>query len=104
MHMYEQLTFLEKIGYINESRIETYENYNDYACICFGCKCNTCANNVDCEHSIPSEEMKKPCFNCDECYYFSGDAYDRRNKQNACDGYRITEYAARRNREKLRIV
>ncbi len=38
--MYEQLTFLEKIGYINESRIETYENYNDYACICFGCKCN----------------------------------------------------------------
>lgn len=98
--MYEQLSFLNEIKITDQEHHETM--HKDYVSPCCICKCRTCVNNVDCDHSTPSEEMKEPCFNCDECFYFAGTG--ERRKKWECNDYVITNYAAEQARKKFRII
>lgn len=97
--MYEQLSFLNELN-IKQDKEEHRKTI--YASPCGGCLCGTCANNVDCSHSIPSKEMNEPCFNCDDCYYYNGNG--KRNKSYNCDMYKVTEHQVNKIRGGFKVV
>ena len=72
-----------------------------YACPCGGCICEHCSNNVDCMDKCVGE-ANFGCFNCDDCYYYSGKGAD--NWKSACDKYKVTNQYAERVRKKFKIV
>ena len=44
------------------------------ATYCYGCICDTCANNVELlSWYVTIGEAEEPCFNCDDCRHYDGD-------------------------------
>jgi hypothetical protein len=77
---------------------------------CFGCICHGCANNAEGTLLQPGE-CENPCLNCDSCSeyvgYFKklpGGGISRYMGRRECLEYKISEYAARVRREKIREV
>ena len=72
-----------------------------YATTCGGCICDHCANNVDCVDNATGE-AEFGCFNCDECYNYSGCGTD--NWKPCCNDYKITDIYAKRCRKRFEVV
>lgn len=75
----------------------------NYVCPCGGCLCNQCANDVNNIRSKP-EEMDEPCFNCEDCREYDGDCKKKYNHKESCENFKITEYHAKRNRAKIKLL
>jgi len=97
--MDEQLSYIEISNVVRDEGKKTTRN--SYATPCGGCKCRSCSNNVDCQN-VEIEEVKFECFNCDDCYYYSGKG--QFNLKHFCTNHRISEYYAEKARDKLRII
>ena len=95
--MNHQIT-LEELGVIPN---QIFIDRSIYATPCGGCVCNHCANNVDCMEAVTGE-AKFACFNCDDCFNYSG--YGRDNWKPECKHYKVTDKRAKDMRKRLKIV
>lgn len=72
---------------------------------CANCLCQYCANNAEeIWHRVRPEEMGEPCFNCDECYEYTGEDGHKVKVQRQCANFVISDYGVERNRKKIKIV
>lgn len=74
----KQLSIFEDELENNCDRSLIKQIFNLYgANICFKCLCNTCVYSVEQTCNLTDEEMHmigtKPCWNCDECWYYGMD-------------------------------
>ena len=95
--MNHQIT-LEELGMIPK---QTHIERSIYATPCGGCVCNHCANNVDCM-DVAIGEAKFACFNCDDCFNFSG--YGRDNWKPECKRYKVTDKYAKATRKRFKLL
>lgn len=72
-----------------------------YATSCGGCICEHCSNNVDCTDKCVGE-ANFSCFNCDDCYNYSGKGID--NWKSDCKDYKVTNHHVSYNRKRLKRV
>ena len=95
MNINHQIT-LEELGVIPKQI-----DRSKYATPCGGCVCGHCANNVDCaDHAFGEAEFG--CFNCDECYNYSGRGMD--NWKSQCDSFKITNIYAKQCRKCFKMM
>lgn len=72
---------------------------------CVNCLCQYCVNNVEeMWNKVRPEEQQTPCFNCDECRTYDGDAKHKERAKEECRYFVLSDYGAKRNRKKIRIV
>lgn len=72
---------------------------------CANCLCERCVNNVEeLWRKVKPEEQKAPCFNCDECWHYTGSPQHRSRKTEDCGKFGISEYAAATRRKKIKII
>lgn len=101
--MNHQIT-LEELGIIQmqiDRKDDSKVDKSEYASPCGGCICEHCSNNVDCIDKCVGE-ANFGCFNCDDCYYYSGKGTD--NWKYACNNYKVTNQYAERVRKKFKMV
>ena len=73
----------------------------EYACLCGGCICGKCANNVDCI-AAEAGEMEIGCFNCEECIGYDGNGTN--NKKASCKSFKIANAEAELNRKRWKVI
>lgn len=72
---------------------------------CVNCLCQYCVNNVEeVWHKVRPDEQQIPCFNCDECRIYTGEVRHKEQRREDCSDFVLSDYGARRNRKKIRIV
>ena len=72
---------------------------------CANCLCNYCVNNAEeLYRKVMPEEVKEACFTCDGCYEYSGDCRHKSQIKEDCERFVISEYGAKWNRRKLKLV
>lgn len=72
---------------------------------CANCLCQYCANNVEeLWDKVKPEEQKFPCFTCDECSAYGGGFVLKEQRKEECDKFALSDYGARKNREKFKIL
>ncbi len=72
---------------------------------CANCLCKHCANNVEELYSkVRPEEQREPCFNCDECWYYTGDTRHRSRRKEDCVRFVLSNYSAEKRRKKIKVV
>lgn len=72
---------------------------------CANCLCEHCVNNVEeLWNKVRPEEQKKPCFNCDECWYYTGQSIHKSQRVEDCGEFEISDYAATSRRKKFKVV
>lgn len=70
---------------------------------CTNCLCGYCVNNAeDLWTKVKPEEQRKPCFNCDECKYYTGKQKNRTQRIEDCEEFVISNYAAASRRKKIK--
>lgn len=103
----EQLSFLEPI----EKPVKHEKTYD--ATICKKCCCDKCRKSVEIYPMIDEKEykqVKEPCFNCDECFYYGMDnkALSKKAVKFKCDKFEISnhyaELRARKERKKFKAI
>ena len=73
--------------------------------LCTNCVCQYCVNNEEeIWDKVKPEEVIEPCFNCDECYYFTGDCRNRKQSKDYCDKFVLSDYGAARNRKHIKLI
>lgn len=78
---------------------------NNPVVLCVNCVCQYCVNNQEeVWNKVRPDEVIEPCFNCDECYEFTGDCRDRRMLKEHCSKFALSDYGAARNRKHIKIV
>lgn len=71
---------------------------------CTNCLCEYCVNNVEeLWTKVKPEEQRKPCFNCDECRYYTGSQKHRTQRIEECGEFVISDYAASQRRKKMKL-
>lgn len=82
---------------------QVFLEVDDPAVSCSNCLCKYCTHNVYEVHNTvtPDEASEEPCLSCDECREYTGDWTHRRGGKKACDSFIISDYGARRKREKI---
>ena len=81
---------------------QLFEKVRDPVCLCANCLCEFCVNNV--EGDIKPGEMQEPCFNCDECRTYDGDCRKQNQCKEECSEFVMSDYGARRNRKRIRLI
>lgn len=72
---------------------------------CANCLCERCVNNVEeVWHKVRPDEQREPCFNCDECWYYTGNSLHRTRRKEDCAEFIISDYAAKLRRKKIKKV
>lgn len=72
---------------------------------CANCLCKHCANNVEELWSkVQPEEQKLPCFNCDECRYYTGGIRHRSQRKEDCGKFILSNYSTEKQRKKIKVV
>ena len=72
---------------------------------CANCLCEHCVNNVEeLWNKVRPEEQKNPCFNCDECWHYTGQSIHRSRRIEDCGEFEISDYAAASRRKKFKVV
>ena len=72
---------------------------------CVNCVCQYCVNNQEeVWDKVRPDEVIEPCFNCDECYEFTGDCRHRRMLKEHCDKFVLSDYGAARNRKHIKLI
>lgn len=62
---------------------------------CYGCLCDTCANNAELSFCyLTIGETEEPCFNCDDCRHYDGDNRKHDNWKTDCSCYVEAKKAA----------
>ena len=111
--MYRQMELFDFIGKPLESGQkpprtqfdQLFEKVRDPVCFCVNCLCEYCVNNVEQPPGrVKPGEMQEPCFNCDGCKRYSGDFWLRNQKKEECGNFVISDYGARRNRTRLKLI
>jgi len=69
---------------------------------CANCLCGRCSNNV--VVSQQPDEVNLYCYECDECYYYTGERVNRRNNKEDCKHFVVSNQAAAKQRNKMKIV
>ena len=91
---FENKTMLERL----------FEHIDNPVTKCANCLCERCANNAEeVWHKVMPEEMKEPCFNCDECRLYTGEYMHKILQKEDCGEYVISDYAAKLRRKKLNL-
>lgn len=73
--------------------------------LCVNCVCQYCVNNQEeIWDKVCPDEVIEPCFNCDECYEFTGDCRNQRMLKEFCDKFVLSDYGAARNRKHIRLI
>ena len=84
---------------------QLFEKVKNPVMLCANCLCQYCANNVEeIWDKVRPEEIRKSCFNCDECRTFTGREEHGEHVREDCPGFRLSEYGAERNRKRFRVV
>lgn len=72
---------------------------------CTNCLCERCVNNVEeLWNKVRPEEQREPCFNCDECWYYTGNRNHKSQRMENCEKFEISDYAAASGRKKFKVV
>lgn len=73
---------------------------------CYYCLCDSCINNAESITARPDEipDGWEPCFFCDDCRKYDGDAIKRDMEREKCIRYSIDNYHAEQNRKKIKIM
>lgn len=80
-----------------------YKVYNPVV-LCVNCVCQYCVNNQEeVWDKVQPNEVIEPCFNCDECYEFTGDCRHRRMLKEHCDKFVLSDYGAAQNRKYIKL-
>ena len=70
---------------------------------CTNCLCEYCVNNVEELWSkVRPDEQMEPCFNCDECWHYTGDKNHKSRQIEDCRKFAISDYAAVSMRKKIK--
>lgn len=108
--MYKQISIFDFIDKPLELQYETqfesmFTKIKNPVIQCANCLCDRCVNNVEeLWNKVQPEEQRLPCFNCDECYIYTGDSKHKVNRREDCKEFEISEYAAKSVRKKIKIV
>lgn len=82
-----------------------FEKINNPITQCANCLCERCANNVEeVWRKVRPEEQREPCFNCDECWYYTGNSVHKNQSKEGCAKFVISDYAAKLRRKKIKKV
>ncbi len=82
---------------------QIFEKVNDPVLLCANCLCQYCANNTDeLWKKVMPEEIQTPCYNCEECYTWSGECRHRQQVKEDCNDFILSNYGVERNRKKIR--
>lgn len=102
--MYKQIDMFDFIPKPEEHRTlleRLFGKTNNPLIPCINCLCGYCANNVeDIWTKVKPEEQREPCFNCDECRYYTGK--NRTQRIEDCEEFVISNYAATSRRKKIK--
>ena len=72
---------------------------------CTNCLCDRCVNNVeDVWSKVRPEEQKEPCFNCDECWHYTGNRSHKSQRMEDCGKFEISDHAAASSRKKFKVI
>lgn len=83
---------------------QIFERIDNPVILCANCLCQYCANNMDeLWKKVKPEEVQKPCYNCEECYTWSGECRHRQQVKEDCNDFILSNYGAERNRKKIMI-
>lgn len=111
--MYQQMDIFDFIEKSPESKQEQFQTQfeqlfnkvRDPVLSCTNCLCKYCGNNVEeLWRTVKAGEMRKPCFNCDECRIYSGDYKDSLKIRENCANFILSDYGAKRNRRKIHVI
>ena len=84
---------------------QLFEKVRDPVSLCANCLCEFCVNKVERSlDRVKLEEMQEPCFNCDECRVYDGDNRKLNQRKEECVEFVMSDYGARRNRKRIRLV
>ena len=84
---------------------QLFEKVQDPVCLCANCLCEYCVNNAEqSRDKVNSEEMQESCFNCDECRVYDGDCRKKNQRKEECVDFIMSDYGAKRNRKKIKIM
>lgn len=84
---------------------QLFEKIDNPVMRCANCLCQYCGNNVEeLYRTVKPEEQLKPCFNCDECREYMGEARHKNLDKKHCSEFALSDYGANRNRKKFKIV
>ena len=73
--------------------------------LCTNCVCQYCVNNAEeLWNKVQPGEVKESCFNCDECFEFTGYACHKVRTKRYCEKFVLSDYGAARNREYIKMV
>lgn len=82
---------------------QLFEKVRDPVIECANCLCQYCVNNVEGDKVKP-REMQEPCFICDECRTYDGDCRKQNQRKEECAKFVMSDYGARRNRKRIRLI
>lgn len=72
---------------------------------CANCLCQYCSDNAEeLWRTVKPEEMKIPCFNCDDCQEYTGNRRDSNGCKEECSRFVLSDYGAERNRKKFVVM
>ncbi len=111
--MYQQMNIFDYIQKPSESVQELprtqfeqmFEKVKNPVMLCANCLCRYCANNVEeVWDKVKPEEIKEPCFNCDDCLVYTGDSKHWEHNKEKCMDFIISDYGAVQNRKRIKLV
>lgn len=111
--MYKQMNILDFIEKLSEpakqeqrTLLESlFTKIRNPVTQCANCLCEHCANNVEeLWNKIQPEEQKVPCFNCDECWHYTGDTRHRSQRKEDCTQFILSNYFAEKQRKKIKVL
>lgn len=84
---------------------QMFSKINNPIVWCVNCLCEYCANNAEAtSDKVKAGEQKMPCFNCEECWQYTGERTARRLCREECDNFLISNYGAMRNQRQIKII
>lgn len=101
--MYRQMEIFDFIETPRTLFEQIFEKINNPVALCTNCLCQYCANNAEeIWNKVKPGEIQMPCYNCEECYTWSGECRHRQQAKEDCIEFVLSDYGAERNRKKIR--
>lgn len=102
--MYRQMEIFDFINALQTLFEQIFEKIDNPVILCANCLCQYCANNMnEIWNKVKPEEIRSPCFNCEECRTWSGEGRHRQQVKEDCGNFVLSDYGAERNRKGIRI-
>ena len=107
--MYEQLTLFD-LDLVTEKPLfeQIFTPVKNPVILCVNCLCRYCTHNAEeVHHSVAVEEAisaVEPCFICDECLEYTGEAKHQVCQKKDCKNFIMSEFGAKRNRKRIKLI